>query len=793
MVLKGVIMKKIFVYLFAFILCLAGGVGLLTFDNLNTAHADDITYNEIFVNEENFLSVMGASSTYNNTNVKLTLEEDINITNVGDISSLYTTLNIFNGVFDGKGYEIKNLVLSSTTSYYGLFPYAQNATIENVRVAGSVTFDFDNSSNSPIYAGILVGYGENVHMQNCELYNVVISSQENPEEPGTSIAVRTEEEIELPVYSNITFGGLIGVATSLTSSGENLQSVIENCVNYYDFNVEIIKNNRIAVGGIVGYLTNGSKLINCLNYGNIAYVSDIELNSDSIFNKYIGGICGEIDGTSTSIKNTGFGGEIILPITDINCYAGTIVGYLNCQQASSNYNVNFSYWTQGVLQFYGSGYRVNSDKLGQVALINRSFLSNSDNFDTIESGFDFNYTWAMIDSQILLQNFQEYTFNFNTSHYDNGNIIDSAQFSIGSDVGSEQITAKYGKTITITITYAENYAGYYSLSSVLLNSLTLDEENYTATATTNASGAVNGYKIEIFACDMTDGTYSFSLYGNTYYCEIEISDEAKENSQGTIRSVGTGASSTTYMNPGFTYSNRTLNIQAEGNDIYTFSYWEIYYKDASGLFTIQGTLSDEQRESAVANIIYGTPPYDREFRLIAYFTDEDAISVTIGNFDETMISSVTLRGITYEGQNINVPYNSTNVTLVVVTNPGYVMDVTSFTSFIQRLYGTNSTDGLASEPVTNAEGQTTYQYTLNMRYMQNGLTDNQLALTLYVVEDETDNGDPLLWVYIVVPIIAVIIIGIVIFLIIRRKGGGKTKEKVKKEKKKEENYRDYYV
>ena len=104
-VLKGVIMKKIFVYLFAFILCLAGGVGLLAFDNLNTAHADDITYNEIFVNEENFLSVMSASSTYNSTNVKLTLEEDINIANIGDISSLYTTLNVFKGVFDGNGYS----------------------------------------------------------------------------------------------------------------------------------------------------------------------------------------------------------------------------------------------------------------------------------------------------------------------------------------------------------------------------------------------------------------------------------------------------------------------------------------------------------------------------------------------------------------------------------------------------------------------------------------------------------------------------------------------------------------
>ena len=788
-------MKKIFIYIFAFVLCLAGGAGLLTFDTQDISRAEDTVYNEISVNQENFMSALSASSTYGNSNVKLILEEDIDLAGQ-DLSSLYTELKVFNGVFDGNGHTISNLTFTSGSSYYGLFPYVQNATIQNVRITGNVTFDFDETNLSPIYAGVLVGYGENVTIQNCELYNVTVTSQEDPSEPGNSIAVRQEHSISLLINQNITFGGLIGVATSLTSAGGNSQSVIQNCVNYYDLLIEINKNNRIAIGGVVGYLTNGSKLINCLNYGDMALTNNLTSGIEGAFKQYLGGICGEMDGTSTSIKNACFGGEITLTNSTniIDVYVGTIIGYLNCPQASRNYNVNFCYWTQTAIPFYGSGYAINSDKLAQTYRINRSFLADETNFDTIEKSFDFDYVWAMIDSEILLQNFQEYTFNFNSNHFDNNNIISSAKFSINDGTKLDTLTAKYGQTVTITLTYADEYAGYYSLSSVLLNGVSLDEQNYNVNATTNATDAVNGYEIEIFACDMTDGTYSFSLYGNIYYCEIEVSDEALENSQGTIRSVGTGASSTTYMNPGFSFSNRTLNIQAEGSDIYTFSYWEIYYKDASGDFSTLGTLSDEIRENAVVNIVYGVAPFDREFRLVAYFTDEDAIAVTIGNYNDTMINSVSIRGIVYDGQSINVPYNSTNVTLVVVTNPGYVMDVTSFTSFIQRLYGSNSTTGLAYEPIVDANGQTTYQYTLNMRYMQENLTGNQLSLSLYVAKDDSNNGNSLLWVYIVVPIVVAIIIGVVIFLIVRRKGGGgSAKAQAKKEKKKEENYRDYYV
>ena len=794
-------MKKVFCYIFPIILALASCLGLLAFSELslskaegNVFSADDGNYTDITVNSENFVTIFSSTSIYDNSNVRVLLEEDIDLLGQ-DLSTIYSELRVFKGIFDGNGHEISNITFTSATPYYGLFPYAQNATIQNVRITGEVNFDFTDAGNSPIYAGVLVGYGENVVVQNCEAYNVEITSQEDPEEPDSSIAVRNEHSISILVNQNITFGGLVGAVTSLTTAGQNTQSVIRNCINYYDFSLDINRSNRISIGGIVGYMTNGSALVNCLNYGDITLTNGDLTRIDYAISQYLGGICGEMDGSSTSIKNTGYGGEISTSSasTSTNVYVGAIVGYLNCSQASQNYNVNFSYWTQGGVSYLGDGYQIDSDKLSQVSRINRDFLSDSTNFDTVERGFDFDYTWAMIESEILLQNFQEYTFTFNSTHFDNNNIIETAKFSVNGGSQSDEITVKYGQTVRITLTYFEQYEGYYSLERVILNSTSgVSEDNYTASATANAVGAINGYEIDVFACDLTDGTYSFSLVGNVYNCEVVVSDEAIENGQGSIRSVGTGTSSTTYMAPRFSYSNRTLNVQAEGSDIYTFAYWEIYYLDENDEFTSLGTLPDDIRENAVVNIVYGTAPFDREFRLVAYFTDEDAIAVTVGNYDQDMVSSITIRGITYQGDSINVPYNN-NMSLIVVTNPGYKMDVDSFVAFIQRLYGTNSTDGLASEPVISADGTTRYQYNINMRYMQGNLTGNQLSLSLYVVEDDSNSGDPLLWVYIVVPIVAVIIIGVIIFIIIRHHHGGSGKAQARKEKKKEENYRDYYV
>ena len=97
---------------------------------------------------------------------------------------------------------------------------------------------------------------------------------------------------------------------------------------------------------------------------------------------------------------------------------------------------------------------------------------------------------------------------------------------------------------------------------------------------------------------------------------------------------------------------------------------------------------------------------------------------------------------------------------------------------------------VVSEPATDDAGMTTYQFRLNMRYLQDSLEGRELNLTLQLIEDGSAGGDNLLWVYIVVPIVAALLIILIIVLIVRKRRGGR-RPKAPKEKK--QNYRDYYI
>lgn len=819
-------MKKILLFVLSFMLILTGSITSMSAVNLssNTEVLSDDNSEYVVKNidtEATFISIMSDASTYDNKNIKIVLEKDLDFTNY-EMSAIFASLRCFQGHFDGQGYTISNITLSSNMLYYGLIPYAQNATIENLKISGNVNFLFDEENTNPIYAGVLLGYGENVTIRNCELYNVKVETpiDLDPEEPVTEITTYSENEnhddevdpqveeekefvsTDLQIYSNITFGGIAGkLISSVTEGQPNAKSVVSDSISYYDFNVYVNRESRIVMGGLVGSLSSGSELKNCLSFGDINVYNNVTTKVEYVYNQYYGGIAGEIEGTNTYLLNTCYGGQIIFnENVDKDCYKGSIVGNLNCPQADRYFNVNFSYWTQGNMSYYGAGYAVSSNKLSQVAMINRDFLANVENFDTKELGFNFENIWSMIDSELHLQNFQQYTFSFNST-LDVGRIIESATLKVEGDTESEgatQLTVKYGINVVISIKYTEDNVGYYRLSNIMLNGNTLESDYYTANPTEDEGGLITGYDIIIPANDATDGTYSFSLSANQYNCVVEISQEAIEKSQGGVKVVG-ASSSTSSMNLSFSATNRNMSITAVGNGIYSFSHWELFYRTENGEFLDEPTsISTDLSQSIVLNIDYGSMPFDREFKLVANFTDEEAVLVSIDASGMDNIKSITLASAVYEGEPIAVSPTSTSVILEIVTLKNYTMDIDAFVSYVQRLYGDNSTDTLiVSDPVTNEEGETTYSYRLNMRYITE-INDNKLTLSVQVVNDGGNMDDGMLWVYIVVPIVAVIIIGVVIFIIVRRRkygGGGRGGKggSSGSEKKKPASYKDYYV
>ena len=797
-------MKKFFGFVLSLMLVLTGG--LLISNPVNSFAEGGDPINIEISSTDDFVSTFKASTTYNNENVIIKLTKDLDFSNV-DLTAIYQTKNAFCGTFDGSGYSISNISLSSEFLYYGLIPYTKGATIKNLSIKGDVKFTFKEDNIQEIYAGILVGYGENTIIENCELNNVKVSTDEEiPEEPtvqniNASLSneddkePRIEEEvtsIDLPVYSNINFGGLAGKMSGnpRVLGQSDSEANIVNCISYYDLNVKLNKNAIVSIGGLVGTLEQ-AYILNCLSFGSITYSNEILQAQTVSSEQYFGGVAGYVLGTDSMIKNTCFAGNISSQTdnSSLNVIEGAIVGAVSPSSNLTKNNINFDYYTSDLNAIGSIATPITSDKIQKVNLISRNFLLESENFDVANPIWDFDKVWMQYNSRLHLQQFQNFDFTFNQV-LDVTSIIDNASFVIGDEEFSDQVSIKYGTIIYLNIVFKTEYVGYYELSSVLLNSNVLNLNlNYNLYTVKDEGGNVIGYKIPVTVSDLTDGSYSFTMSAKLYDCVVTISDDAKLNSQGGVRS--TDASSTTdEMQISFAYNSAVRRIIAVGSGIYSFDYWELYYIQENG--DLQKVDFDGSTDSTVT-IDFGVAPFNKEFKLVAYFTSEGAIKVGIENYNENQIKSISIGGTIYEGENISVSPNNRRLNIEIVTNKNFVLDYQTFITNLQTTYGSNVIM-MSSNPVTDeVTGETTYKFNMDVSVIKD-LEDNQLPLSLSIKEDNSNNGDNSLWLYIAIPAAVVVIAGVVIFIIIRRRrGGGRRKGGKEEKEEKKSSYKDYYI
>ena len=234
----------------------------------------------------------------------------------------------FTGTLDGKGYTIKNLILTSTSQYVGLFGVVSSGTIKNINIMdfyvsnqGSVTsflisdvvysgslFIVENVNvlNSALttpgdYCGGIVGFVNNGNLQiiNCNVDNCRLESSADL---ISGITGRVSNNADCFIsdcsvkntYVSGGYGGLI-------SSGSYQSSLtISNC----DTENCIIRGSY--VGGLVG-LCYGNGIINindCNQYNNVI---------TSTFDNLVGGVIGNIINGDTSITNC-------------NIYSSSIIG-----------------------------------------------------------------------------------------------------------------------------------------------------------------------------------------------------------------------------------------------------------------------------------------------------------------------------------------------------------------------------------------------------------------------------------------------------------------------------------
>ncbi len=156
----------------------------------------------------------------------------------------------FGGIFDGKTFDINNLTFKMTNSNVynsdsdiGLFGFADAGTINNVNV-------YNCNINAGQRVGGIVGYSLDTYSQNC----------------------RVSGSVQAATY----YGDFGGIAGFITGGSE-----VRECEN----NAQVDSGSGSNAGGIVGNACSGSRIIDCINIGNISggdQIGGIIGNAESI-------------------------------------------------------------------------------------------------------------------------------------------------------------------------------------------------------------------------------------------------------------------------------------------------------------------------------------------------------------------------------------------------------------------------------------------------------------------------------------------------------------------------------
>ena len=144
----------------------------------------------------------------------------------------------FTGVFDGDDHIISGLYVYGL-KLSGLFGYAENATIKNIRLEKAIVLEYEQAYVYLAIGGILVGKAKNTHILNCSVDGLI------------------------EVFSAKPSGGLVGQC----EVDVNDTVFIKDCVNY----ASVTENE--CTGGMVGktIVNNGNLVVdNCANHGYIS-------------------------------------------------------------------------------------------------------------------------------------------------------------------------------------------------------------------------------------------------------------------------------------------------------------------------------------------------------------------------------------------------------------------------------------------------------------------------------------------------------------------------------------------
>ncbi len=261
---------------------------------------------------------------------KQTADIDISsYSNWSKIGTAITSGNYFAGTYDGDGYKITGLTITSTTtSYNGLFGViGTGGTVKNLSVSGSI------SGVTQAGIGLLAGYNFGGAVENCNSSGAVSTANNNAggllgTASGSVSKCYSTASVTATGTASSNIGGFIGAC--LTSS-----PVVSEC--YSTGNVSNSTTSASSnTGGFLGMAT--WNVANCYSTGNVTSSGGGRAGGFM-------GATGTVSGTITNCYSTGL----------VTCTVkGGFVGYYNTGTFASCYFDNTTAGTSTICGTYVS-------------------------------------------------------------------------------------------------------------------------------------------------------------------------------------------------------------------------------------------------------------------------------------------------------------------------------------------------------------------------------------------------------------------------------------------------------
>lgn len=240
----------------------------------------------------------------------------------------------FTGVFNGNGFTIKNVTISTDgtddTDAVGFFGYTKGAEISNV-VLDNINVSAPEDYNK-IAVGGLIGRSTDTNINNVALSGTVTGHQGVggligiiQDSQGFGKVSITNVNANVDVNSNFYAGGLIGRVMSTDRNS----LMLDNCHTNGELNI-----TDMCAGGLIGEAGKTVITVNrCSSSMNINKIADEDFGLSWLLDdtSRFGGIIGNCNGTYISVCNSKFTGSL-------NCddeFKGDVYGwYMNDAQVS---------------------------------------------------------------------------------------------------------------------------------------------------------------------------------------------------------------------------------------------------------------------------------------------------------------------------------------------------------------------------------------------------------------------------------------------------------------------------